>query len=391
MIMIPSNFKKMTLLLLAVSMYLGSYAQYSPAQGPPNVSGSNIRELSVTIFTNNITRLLNDSIIPKANADIAANDPPMNIKLALTSVKLRKPGMGQTEYTDRPNERVLKIPYNIDFELKINNFPNRHIFQSIELTVSCQDWFINDGGSLRITLKADKPYLSGPSITEQVLNAFLLNFLTPYVDAKIRNNLPTGLQRIIPIGGALGRCNCLGAYVDSDPGYTFSALQYQHKRPLHQTIETPANTVYVSVKSIKRLRARNYEQGTVLYDSSENINIEFFINQKLQVFSVNQIREDEQVNFPDNLTSVRRPNASGTLILIANITQSNNRRDSRFAVYRASGNFGNGIRKLIVKKVFISRPHRLPNGQMSKPIDIYVDAYEFTVEIKAFVPVNSHP
>jgi hypothetical protein len=44
----------------------------------------------------------------------------------------------------------------------------------------------------------------------------------------------------------------------------------------------------------------------------------------------------------------------------------------------------NDTRKLIIQKVFISKPFRLPNGQMSKTKDIYVNAYELTVTIKGY-------
>ena len=355
-------------------------AQYPPAQGPPTVSGSNIRELPVSLFTSILTATIKDSILPKANNDIKAANPPMEIKLALSSLKLRGPYRTQTEYTDQPNQFIIRIPYNIDFELQINNFPNRHLYENIELIFSCDHWFALAGGNLSASLKADKPYVGGPSITEQILNAFLANFLSPYVENKISANLPAAVRQKISLSGFNTQCNCLGIY-GATPPYNFAALQYQFKRS-PRTLPSIMNSINVSVSSIKRLPAKNYEQNTILYDSIENIQLELFANQQMKSFNLPGIREGQQLSLPENTIQVNRPAAGSSLVIIANIVQQNFQKDSRFVVYTAADNFGSGTKKLVVKKSFNSPPKRLPNGQMTKPQRIEVDAYEITYIIK---------
>lgn len=375
--MAPSTSKNV-MLFLVMLVSLNVFGQHPPAQGPPAVSGNNIQEFPVSILIP-ITSVIIDSILLETNHKIKEQDPAVDITITLSSVKLKKPYLSETKYIDHPNQKIIIIPLKVNYELKINHFSNRHLLQNIEITIFCKDWFTSAGGVLNAWVDAEKPYLVGPPLTEQLINTLLFNFITPFIDNKIRINLPSRIQKIISLQGLQTRCNCLSVFADTAPDYKFAAIQYQYKQPPYQ-VPTPSNSIRVSVKSIKRLKAKD-DIGRILYDSVENIDIDFFANQQGQIFSVDNLREEQEIILPDNSMLIKKPENNGTVVLIASIKQRNSKRDSKFVLYTASDNFGDGLRKLIVNKVYISRPHRLPNGQMSKPRDVSVKAYELTIDI----------
>ncbi|MCP9751198.1 hypothetical protein [Ferruginibacter sp. HRS2-29] len=376
------SIKKSVVFVLSLFFCLQSFCQYPPAQGPqPVIPGTGVKELPLFIVTNLLKIKMRDSIIPAINAAIRAQGPPVSITVSAV-ITQRKPTMAQTQYIDQPNSKYVTMPYKVDYKLNISGYPDRHVFQNLSIDISSKDWYANQGGMLTFSLNAEKPYLDGPSFAEQALNFFIGNRLTSLVDSKIRSYLPNAIRQALPVTLLDRRCNRLNVVVPSNdaPEYQNSYIQYQYKPVRNQGL-TVLNTINVSVKSIRRLKARNYEANTILYDSSENINIEFFANNKLQTFDVQQIREDQVRNFPDNNMVVAKPASTGSLILLATITQSNFLRESRYVEFKVNKSFGNGTQKLIVQKTFISKPFQLPGGGMSKPQTIPVDAYEFTVQV----------
>jgi hypothetical protein len=174
------------------------------------------------------------------------------------------------------------------------------------------------------------------------------------------------------------------------PNYDNSWVTY-HLSPTRPDIFTSTtNTISVSVKSIKRLAAKNFETNTILYDEHENITLEFFVNQKALTFTIEDILEGQERTLPENNTILKKPNDAGSLILLANILQANFEKDSRFLLFKKAQNFGNGLQKVIVQKRFWSKPFRLPNGSMSKPQLRLVDAYEIMVDVKVHNFVLQH-
>lgn len=366
--------------------------QVPPAQGPgPVVGTTGIRELPVRAFTGFLNILFRDSIMPAVNASIRANDPPVRIRVT-HSLKQGKPMMTETKYADRPNQRIITIHYDITYHLDINNFPDRKLYQNLELNFSCEEWYKPGGGLMYISTVSDEPYLGGPTITEQAISFFLGNWLTPFIDGKIRSGLPSMLRKRSPLNVPNRDCNCLNVVSGTAPDYDDGFLQYQNRsrripRP-GEGAETNFNTITVKMDSIRRLPAKNYTGGGVLYEEVENIALEVWVNQQLQGFDLAGMRDGDARKLPENSITLPKPGTGGTLVLIANVIQSGNfKTDTRFVVFNARQNYGNGIRKMIVRKSFWTRPQRLPGGGTSKPIETFVDAYELTLSINAHIQV----
>lgn len=365
-------------LIILVSMPTALLSQVPPAQGPPPVTVSEPALIPIFFIRNYLKLYLKDTIIPAIQTKIDA-ESPVDIDLSFTLTP-GKPAMSETQYTDQPNQKIVTIPYKIKY--KLDGILNRYLIQNIKVLVSCDGWFASGGGHLKILLHADKPYLDNPSFAEQAISFFVAGTLTNYLDNIIRSRLPDALNRAIPTGFFRTECNCLSVISDVPPNYDNSWVTY-HLNPTRPDIFTSAtNTISVSVKSIKRKAAKNFETNTILYEEHENITLEFFVNQKALTFTIEDILEGQERILPENNTILKKPNDAGSLILLANILQANFDKDSRFLLFKKAQNFGNGLQKLIVQKRFWSKPVRLPNGAMSKPQLRLVDAYEIMVDVK---------
>ena len=373
-------------LFILVSIPTTLLSQIPPAQGPPPVTVSEPSLIPIFFIRNYLKLYLKDTIIPAIQSKIDA-ESPVDIDLSFTLTP-GKPTMSETQYTDQPNQKIVTIPYRIKY--KLDGILNRNLYQNIKVLVSCNGWFASGGGRLKILLRADKPYLDNPSFAEQAISFFVAGTLTNYLDNIIRSRLPEALNQAIPTGFFRTECNCLSVISDVPPNYDNSWVTY-HLTPTRPDIFTSANnTISVSIKSIKRLAAKNYETNSILYDEHENITLEMFVNQKALTFTIDDIMEGQERILPDNNTLLKKPNDTGSLILLANIMQANFFKDSRYLLFNKAQNFGNGTRKLIVQKPFWSKPIRLPNGSMSKPQLRLVDAYEITVDIKVQNLVLQH-
>src|SRR5438105_4200131 len=114
-----------------------------PAQGPPAASQS-ASTLPVSAITTTLMKTINDGVAAE-NASLAV-DPNHRATLS-ASYQTWPPVMTQTQYTDRPNERIASIYYIVTY--KVSNisgkvlgfwvgYPfDRTITQSIEIQVSC--------------------------------------------------------------------------------------------------------------------------------------------------------------------------------------------------------------------------------------------------------------
>ncbi|HMK16843.1 MAG TPA: hypothetical protein VK492_01480 [Chitinophagaceae bacterium] len=382
------GFKKL-LLTLSVLFYLETIGQYPAAQGPPGVTPGpeKVRELPASVFTETIKTILRDSIIPMVNAAIREEGPPVKVVVSST-LQPGTPRMTVTKNTNRPNQKIIEIPCKLDYKLDINGFPDRHIYQNVVINIFCEDWYTYADGKANVRIVADKAFLGGPSFNEQAINFFLGNWLTPLIDNSIRSNLPDKFSRKLSLEGLQDKCNCLGLHKYSSTDYW---IQWQYKNPpARESIPGDAtnfNTITVKIDSIRRLNARNFETGEVLYEPSEDINILLYANHGVQTLDVNSIREGESRKLPANNITIPKPKADGSLILIANISQKNNRSDSKFITFYSRQNFGNGSRKLIVRKSFYAKPVKLPGGGMSKPQKMFREAYELIISINTHIPV----
>ena len=360
---------------------------YPPAQGPPLPEN----EVSRWLRTSQIINTMKDSIqvmLDSLNAEISRDAESTGIQAHLSfTATTHEPLMSTTKYPDRPNENIVWIPFIISYDVTGIRYHgvfyfSRKISQSIDVLVSCNNWFTNQG-KLRITFNADRPHLEGPSFSEEVLNFFISHTLTDKVDNKLRQKLPNAITTIIDLH-VIGKCNCLGVYAGEGPDYDDGWIEYYEKRLLPPPSVSIINVPLVTVtfESIKRLPAHTTDLD-ILYNEVEDIQLVFYANQKNRTAQLLAMREGDERNLMMEVVRVGKLADNASLVLICNVEQlSFSAKDTQFKVFTSKHNFGKGTKKITVKKTYWEPPQPI-NGGMSKPTLIPVDAYEITVRIAA--------
>ncbi|MCI0698836.1 hypothetical protein L0337_43400 [candidate division KSB1 bacterium] len=387
---------RLSLVLLTVTAGTTVSQDYPPAQGPPlQVLPSPFVPMRLLI------NIMNDSIqvaVDTVNARISrqANSTHVRAHLSFTYTT-HKPYMTTTQHLDRPNENILRIAFSIIYyvtDIRFYGVPyfSRQLGQSIDLLVSCNNWFTNQG-RLRITIQADRPNLKGESLPEEALNFFMANTLSNLVDNELRKILPNAFTAFfdLPESGALfdPACNSLGAYPGTGPDYTDGSINYRKTNiPL-----PPISTIYdasVTFQSIKRLPARTLSLD-VLYNEVEDIQLVLYANQTIRTAQLLGMREGDERNLIMETAGLGRLGDNASVVLICNVEQlASPHKDTRFRVFTKENNFGNGIQKIIVQKTYWESPRPLPNGRVGKPTEIKVDAYEIIARINVPIDVIEH-
>ena len=359
---------------------------FPPAQGPPPPA-----DPFSTFATSVIINFLKTTIqttIDTINAQTIRDAESSNIQAHLSfTLQTFAPGMSTTTYPNRPNQNGVRIAFIVSYDvtgIRYHGIPyfSRKLGQSIELFVSCNNWF-TDHGTLAITSHADRPYLDGSSFAEEALNFFIAHTLTDLVDAKLRARLPNGSNSFTPI--PTSPCNCLGVTSGAAPNYTDGSINF--KKVNRPVVPESVLDATVTIQSIKRLSAR--VGGAPYYKEVEDIQLEFYVNQTMRVAQVTGMREGDERALSLQTVTVPHPGPNSMIVLIANVTQQPllSQSDTRFYVFKKDVNFGSGTQQLIVTKTYWEPPQRLPDGSMTKPIQGQVDAYQVTVLIKVPNPV----
>ena len=382
------SIRKKLLSLLAVVMLaiMNSllFAQpYPPAQGPPNTSAPGGLPTSI------ITSLLQSKIqevVDSTNAHIKHDEASTSVKATVSfTKKVYEPGISITTYTDRPNQRVVRIYFSINYTISNIHWHGipyfgRTLYQSITVDISCNNWFTTQG-AIKISSNIEQPHIDGHSFGEEVLEFFFGHTITSFVDGKIRSMLPAAFQTVVNLPL---HCNCLGVDPGTAPAYDDGEIRFSYVKPPFKIL-TPYNSVIVTLQSIKRLNARN-ASGTILYNPVEDIQLEVYANQEMRSAVLDDMKEGEERSLNAEPITLQRPKDNEVLVLIANIIQLPAFEDSRFVIYNSTVNFGNGVQTIIVQKSYWTTI-KLPDGSTSKPIEVKVDAYEIKVKVQALVPV----
>ena len=384
------------LLLLGIILLPIILFSQPPAQGPPLPINQN-KNISFSIVLG-IVEYTIQTTLDSINAQTARKKDSTNVGAHLSyTYTSYKPEMVASILPDAPNQNEIHIAaivtYTID-NITWHGIPyfSRTISQSIDIYVTCKNWFTNQG-LVNISSKADRAFIDGHSFGESALDFFIGNYLTNYVDGKIRASLPGALQSSNSI--PTSPCTCLGLNTGtmSDNHYKDGFIIFEN-RNLGPGNRPP--TIYdyidVNVVSIKRLTAHSFPGDAPLYNPVENIQLVFYANQTSRATQISQIKEEEVRNL--NLGNIQLYKGAGytSTVLIGKIDQVTGtyNSDSNFAVYYKDQSFGNGIQKIIITKSYWQQPQSLPGGGIGKPFKVTIPAYELTVNINAHsLPINN--
>jgi hypothetical protein len=327
----------------------------------------------------------------------AASGTSVRVQVSLSDFKVWSPWLDATQYTDRPNEHFVRVPYMMTFYVHdiqkhtslgwVGVPVERHISQSIDMLTFCDKWQIRQG-NLKLVSDIQKPYLEDDQGTlEEVVNFFVANTLTSYIDSQVRQQLtqPANVSVSLP-----GQCDSLGAYAGQPNDLTDDTIQFSYHKPL-TVVATGGLTVFdqVTVKllSLKRLAAHDMH-GAVLYKAVEAPALEFYANYQHYYAPLSSLQEGHQVTFNVPPFALARPGGSGLVVLISNIIQNvainTQPTDSAFRVFDQNTNFGNGTQTMRIQKGYWVQANPQTGA---KPYQIFVDAYELAFQVNAPQPM----
>lgn len=379
------------LLLSTTSVVLAA----PPPLGPP-APRAPIQDLGVDGVLTRIVRGQVDQTVTSTNM-MAAQNPDVRAKVRVSKFSVFAPGLSATQYSDRPNQRFVRLPYIVQFEVYdikkhtsvgwIGVPVERHISQSIDLQMFCDQWQTGQG-NLKLVANIQQPYLENEQGTlEQVVNFFVAGTLTNYIDSKMRQQLGGGIQAVTT--NLPGKCDALGAYPGQLSDLTDDTIQWSFHPRRVVNVPTVLNEISVKLLSLKRLAAHNL-QGAVLYNPVETPALEFYANYQHYYVALQSLQENQQVTLNATPLAMNRPGGSELLVLIANVIQNvsigSQPTDSAFRVFGRDANFGNGTQTIRIQKSYWQPPSP---PLRPKPTQFFVDAYELTIQVNAPLPTMS--
>jgi hypothetical protein len=327
---------------------------------------------------------------------MAGKGPDVRAQVSLSDFKGWSPWLDATQYPDRPNEHFVRVPYMMTFYVHdiqkhtsvgwVGVPVERHISLAINMFTFCDKWQTGQG-NLKLVSDVQKPYLENDQGTlEEVVNFFVANTLTSYIDSQVRQQLtqPANTSVNLP-----GQCDALGAFAGQANDPTDDTIQFSFHKPRTVVATgglTVFDTVTVKLLSLKRLAAHDMH-GAVLYNPVEAPALEFYANYQHYYAPLSSLQEGQQVTLNVPPFALPRPGGSDILVLISNIIQNvainTQPTDSAFRVFDKGTNFGNGTQTIRIQKSYWVQANPQTGA---KPYQIYVDAYELTFQVNAAQP-----
>lgn len=358
-----------TVLFMATICSL-TQAQISPAIGPDSYR-SDAKQLGTGILTGMVKSTAEQAV---ADANTMLKNQGSSIRVQMLPFKFWSPSRFQTQYTNRPNEWYVKIPTMIGINIDIPVVADRQIYYPIDLNISCDKWFTNNG-VVKITAQPGPPSVEGDSIIEDVIH------IRDYIDSQVRSHLPgiAAMTQNIPNS----QCVTLGASPSNGTSDAFSFIAWD---PPGRRIVSGATAAFprldVTFTMLKRLQARG--NGAVLYSPTENFRLDLFANMTQIQTPVLTMKEGDEL--PLNLQPIVVSPLLDMLVIVVNADQEplGSTQDSAFVSALKSASYSPGTHTMQIPKHYI-----IPPGPTNrKPIIATVPAYELTYVVKYSSPTR---
>lgn len=377
-----------------------SNAQVSPAQGPSAPSANAvIRDIPVQGVVTALLKTVTEQSLADINTTLAARTDA-RARVSLKKINVWAPGMTQTQFTDRPNHRLVRVPYILEFKVdniqwaggtyncnvpnpppgcpaidgQINwhNYPwSRTVTMSVDVNNFCDGWELGSG-HIRIEADPDPPYIDpDPGITEAIVNFFLNGHLVPFVNSKLQQGLKTPGRFSQTL--TLTKCNTLQAFAGDPNSLADDAIQWSEPGFAFPNL-LPGVTVRAT--HVKRLQARDL-YNNILYNPVETPSLDFWAGFGHQYLQLPPMTEGQVVALTSPAISVV-PRLAGSMSLVVIASTINGyTTESNFRVFPGT-TYGAGTQTVTVFKTY-TRPPSFP--LFPKPTIVKVPAYEITFEV----------
>jgi len=343
---------------------VAAFAQQAPPPlGPPTYRSEKV-QLGVGLLSG-FVKVKVAEIVTDANRKIGQQTKRITVEAM--PLKVFSPRRVATQHTNQPNQYYVKLPMGISVKVKIPVTTDRTIYIPFDLNLSCEGWQTGNG-TVQIVGQTGPPSVEGGNIIEEVL--MVRDLINDLIRSKL--TLPGAIRFSLPNSS----CVTIGASPSQFVGDPFAFIAYDAAPRFRLVVDRATQSVTVTFKKLKRLRARN--NGAILYQASENILLETYANFVLNQSPPLTMREYDEVALTLPPAVVKSP--GDLLVIIANIRQqpTSTPEDSAFVVSTRSANFSPGVHTLQITKILIEPP----GPGHTQPLQRRVPAYELTYEVR---------
>lgn len=373
-----SFLKSASALLLAALLLPPAHtiaAAQPPASGPPPVNPTLANctpsqnnapcraELGLFLVTNTI-RTTAQAKVDATNQQLQAQG--RSARASIESLRQWAPARLATDMPDRPNSWFVRVPYILTIKVAIPVTSDRHIGIPIDVNVFCENWQTT-AGQIAVHARPGPASFEGGNILEDVFN------VGNYIDGQVRSSFSAPSAMSIQIPNST--CIAISGSSQGTPDTGDDVVSWTAPRRILAPTAAARPTIEVTFNSLKRLQARS--PGGILYGEVENILLNAYANTDgLQ--KPLTMREGDVAAL--NLPPIRMDAGKfDQLVVIGNIDQPpNNPKDSSFAAFPKSANYGPGAHTLQIPKWY-SRP---PDRFNRKPTWVSVPAYELAYTVR---------
>jgi hypothetical protein len=356
---------RVVLSVLTLSFVSGlTFAQQAPPPlGPPTYRSEKV-QLGVGLLSGFVKTKVAEIVI---DANKKISQQTKRVMVEAMPLKVFSPMRVATLNTNRPNQYYVRLPMGISVRVKIPLTTDRTIFIPFDLNLSCEGWQTGNG-TVQIVGQTGPPSIEGGNIIEDVL--MVKDVINNLIRSKL--TLPGAIRFALPNSS----CVTIGASRSQSVGDPFAFIAYDPASRFGSIADRAAQSVEVTFKKLKRLRARNND--VILYQPIERILLETHANFVLNQSTLLVMREDDELDLTLPPAVVKAP--GDLLVIIANIQHqpTSTPEDSAFVASTRSANFSPGVHTLQITKTF-TKP---PGPGQTKPVQLKLPAYELTYEVR---------
>lgn len=361
-------------------------AQIPPSLGPPLAGVADIPLQKIKF--SNITQLIEEGL------SIAINNTNHQIEKAIASSGLKAklsgqmmavmPSYGQTKFTTKQNERVVRLQIKLCYTLSDINYhnslyPSRKLIQQMLVTISCDKWN-TDIGKSKTSYTAEMPQSNEATLGATGLDSYINDTLA----LSIYNNLLTALSKDANPGELYlptHSCNCMSFKMGTGPVFAdgYAGFYYLPIRKIG--VESLYSNPTIRLLSVEQLPA----DGEGLLMPGNNIEVQYMANYNTSIVKLRGFKENEKVLHRKMYDPMEfeHPNKYNQLIVIANLTLMDDTQQtfSGFVQFDKSQKYGEGLQKLTVMKKELIPKVVSPDDPPITPEYEWVPAFELVFQI----------
>lgn len=335
-----------------------------PPLGPAaTVQKSNTPSFSIEVLRRFVEGFA-QQVVDSTNASLAAGGK--SARVSRGPVVAWSPRRIATTFVDKPNQYIVRAPFNLRIDVNIPWAANRAIYIPLDIDVSCEGWS-RSTGQLRFVAVPGPASIEGGNFLEDIIG------VRDLITSRVRSAFTPPSSSELPFSG---ECSTIG--VSNEP--SFEAIIWSPRPSMRHLFSK--QRVEVTPLTLLRLPAQTID-GQPIGNTVETVSLLTYANFHARETLPFNIRANETVtlNLPSMLLD-GEPTSS--LVVIGNVRDSLLRTASTaFDVSTQSIDYSPGMHTLQLS----TETWQNPRPPLRKPLKVLVPTYELTYFVSYTPPL----